>query len=208
MGLREKKRAKVRRTILDVCEELFRRQGFDETGIDEIIERSEISRQTFFNYFSGKEAVLTELGLEWLKKQNEILKEGASTEKPQSVLAGIRRTLSAQAEAIETDREFMTQVVTCSRLFAPLEKIDRNKVQDRRQDHVREIYENMASLIRMGQKIGEIRKDIDPDQTAIILNSSMVMNIRLWLTGYWDEEVSLEGKLLGTLDILEKGLQK
>lgn len=65
MGLREQKKNETRERILAVCGRLFRERGFDETTIADIVETGGISRQTFFNYFPGKEAVLTELGLAW-----------------------------------------------------------------------------------------------------------------------------------------------
>ena len=63
----------MRARILEVCGELFRTRGFDETTVDAIAARAEISRQTFFNYFPSKEAVLAEFGFAWLAPQTCLL---------------------------------------------------------------------------------------------------------------------------------------
>ena len=71
-GLRARKKQEVRERILSVCGRLFRARGFDETTVDDIIGKVGVSRQTFFNYFAGKDAVLAELGLVWLREQAEM----------------------------------------------------------------------------------------------------------------------------------------
>lgn len=72
VGLRERKKRAVRQRILDTCDRLFRSYGFDDTTIDMILEEVAISRQTFFNHFPGKDAVLAKLGLSWLRAQAEV----------------------------------------------------------------------------------------------------------------------------------------
>lgn len=58
LGLRERKKVKLRHSIVRCAVELFEQRGFDETSIDEIAERAEISPSTFFRYYATKEEVL------------------------------------------------------------------------------------------------------------------------------------------------------
>ncbi|QLL07393.1 TetR family transcriptional regulator [Mycobacterium vicinigordonae] len=58
LGLRERKKVKLRENIVRCAVELFEQRGFDETSIDEIAERAEISPSTFFRYYATKEEVL------------------------------------------------------------------------------------------------------------------------------------------------------
>lgn len=212
MGRREEKRAAVRRKILDVCAELFRTKGFDETSVDEITRGAEISRQTFFNYFTGKEAVLTELGLEWLRSQAAAPRAGmqaiaTGTARHKSVLEGTRAAIAAQAAAIEKERIFMKLVITRSNLFSPAPPTDMDGVKERRTDHAREIFKAVAGIIRAGQVTGEIRKEIDPLQAAEVYVSAMIMTVRMWLTGYWGTADSLEQRMLAAADLLAEGLK-
>src|ERR1700722_6691541 len=61
-GLRERKKARLRQQIIDTSIKLFRKQGYEATRIDDIVEVLEISQPTFFRYFPSKDAVLREVG--------------------------------------------------------------------------------------------------------------------------------------------------
>ena len=110
MTLREEKQAKVRAEILRVCEKMFRAKGFEATSVEEIAAAAGVSRQTFFNYFAGKDAVVAELALTWLQRQGELPKLEGGAGKT-SVLAGARDYVSAQARAIAADRKFMALLI-------------------------------------------------------------------------------------------------
>ena len=57
-GLRERKRERTREEIRQAALELFERQGFDDTTIDQIAEAADVARRTFFRYFPTKQSVL------------------------------------------------------------------------------------------------------------------------------------------------------
>src|SRR5258707_8949838 len=61
-GLRERKKARLRQQIIDTSLKLFRKQGYEATRIDDIVQVLEISQPTFFRYFPSKDAVLREVG--------------------------------------------------------------------------------------------------------------------------------------------------
>ena len=54
LGLRERKKQRTRRTIVEVAIALFAKQGYVETTLVEISAAAEIAPSTFFNYFSSK----------------------------------------------------------------------------------------------------------------------------------------------------------
>ena len=57
-SLRERKRAKTRRALIDAAVELFDRQGYEQTTVAQIAAAAEISTRTFFSYFASKEDLL------------------------------------------------------------------------------------------------------------------------------------------------------
>lgn len=58
IGLRERKKRERRRRIEDAAIELFDRNGFDATTIDQIAAAADIAPRTFFSYFDSKDDVV------------------------------------------------------------------------------------------------------------------------------------------------------
>ena len=77
LSRRERKKEETRERIFNVACKLFRDKGFENTTIDEIAEKADVAKGTFFNYFPRKEAVLGFLSELWLEeaeqKADEIL---------------------------------------------------------------------------------------------------------------------------------------
>lgn len=206
-GLRARKKQQVREAILDACGRLFRARGFDETTIDDVVAEVGISRQSFFNYFRGKDAVLAELGLAWLREQAVRPRAGARAARRVSVFEGTRRYVREQLAAIERDRDFMRLVFTRSSLLFPTGPQVGTRADERRLDHTREVFAALAGLMRAGQASGRVRGDLAPEQVAEIYVAVLLVTIRLWLTGYWGGSESLVERGMRALDALENGLR-
>lgn len=57
-GLRERKKEQTRVDLIEAAVELFQEKGYEETTVEDIVERANYSRSTFFRYFGNKEDVL------------------------------------------------------------------------------------------------------------------------------------------------------
>jgi len=61
LTLRDRKKARQRAALLQVALELFRENGFDNTRMEDIALKAEVSTPTVYNYFQTKRDVLVEI---------------------------------------------------------------------------------------------------------------------------------------------------
>jgi TetR/AcrR family transcriptional regulator, cholesterol catabolism regulator len=64
VGRRERKKKEVEQRIREAALDLFRIRGYEATTVEEIAERADVAKGTFFNYFPRKDAVLESLAEE------------------------------------------------------------------------------------------------------------------------------------------------
>lgn len=57
-ALRDRKRDRTRRALLEAAVELFENRGYEETTVADIAAVAEVGTRTFFNYFASKEELL------------------------------------------------------------------------------------------------------------------------------------------------------
>lgn len=57
LPLRERKKRRTQRALADVALKLFSEKGYAATTLDEIVNQVEVSKRTFFRYFTSKEDV-------------------------------------------------------------------------------------------------------------------------------------------------------
>jgi len=80
VGLRERKRVQTSDAIHTAAAELVLERGFDETTIEAISDRADVSSRTFFNYFASKEDAL--LGIDELAVAAELEKDRPALDDP------------------------------------------------------------------------------------------------------------------------------
>ena len=89
IGLRERKKAKTRAALQSHALDLFRRQGYAATTVDQIAAAAEISPSTFFRYFPTKEDVLL-----YDRYDPELLAAFAAQPAELSVTEAVRRAIA------------------------------------------------------------------------------------------------------------------
>jgi AcrR family transcriptional regulator len=123
VGLRERKKLKTREALEQAALELFEKQGFDGTTIEEIVEACDVSPRTFFRYFPNKEALLLSDADEKCRLLVVSLLERPADESP---LRSIRESLVANLASLEHDR---ARMLMQSRIMAETPSLRTYKIE-------------------------------------------------------------------------------
>jgi AcrR family transcriptional regulator len=176
VGLRERKKARLRQQIIDTSIKLFRKHGYESTRIDDIVQMLEISQPTFFRYFPSKDAVLREVGERGFaciceRLRSELSSKAGTGER-------LRRLYVTMAREVESDRQ-LWQAVVLSGAMDPV-----------RSSELRGHEEAAASLLReiltQGQKRGEVTRAFPVVHLAEFMEGLYNTVVRQWavdLTG-------------------------
>jgi AcrR family transcriptional regulator len=195
VGLREQKKQRQRREIVETALTLFRERGYDQTRVSDIAERAGISDATFFNYFGSKDLVLDELALAQVELFRETLRYQLGVE-DKSVPDRIRETMKVAAAAIAADREFQTVLYTRSNLFHSSGVL---------KERTHEMYRLLSSLFERGQQRQEIRPDAEPMQLAEILIATYHLTTINWLIRWWGGRQGLQRRLAAAVEVFLNG---
>jgi AcrR family transcriptional regulator len=169
-GLRERKKVRLRQQIIDTSIRLFRKRGYENTRIDDIVQLLEISQPTFFRYFPSKDAVLREVG----RRGFACIKEHLETELSSnaSTAERLRELYDTLAREVESDRP-LWQAVVLSGAMDPV-----------RSPEMRQPEEIAASLLREilieGQKRGEITRAFPGVHLAEFMEGLYTTIVRRW----------------------------
>jgi AcrR family transcriptional regulator len=187
LSRRERKKEETRRRIFECAISLFREKGFEETTVDEITEKADVGRGTFFNYFPRKEAVLAYLSEERVALAEE--NAAALLEDRSSALEKLLDIYAFAASAYLTDRELSRYVFNewMQRAFQPT------------QDAGRRWQNLVVAVIEQGQKAGELRDDVQPLVMESLLSSVYISTLYYWLCCPVGSKMPLDFPLLEEL---------
>jgi AcrR family transcriptional regulator len=98
-GLRQRKKDLMRRELTRAALDLFESKGWDNTTVDDIAERCEVSPRTFFRYFATKEAVLFHDGSELLEHMLGVLRDLPIADSPYAAIKAAAMNLGVRYQA-------------------------------------------------------------------------------------------------------------
>jgi AcrR family transcriptional regulator len=175
-GLRERKKARLRQEIIKTAIRLFRKQGYEETRIDDIVRILEISQPTFFRYFPTKDAVLRDVGKRGFTCITEHLRSELSSKA--TTAERLRRLFQEMALEVEADRP-LWQAVVLSGAMDPVHSPD---MRGRKEVEIGLLQEILAE----GQKRGDVTRDFPVAHLAEFMETLYHTLVRQWavdLTG-------------------------
>ena len=136
--------------IIQAAWDLFYRQGYDDTTVEEIIAASGTSRGSFYHYFEGKDALLSSLSYLFDRKYEELSPCLSPDTDRFEQLMYLNRELFAMIEnSVSLDllaRLYSSQLIT---------RGDKHLL-----DHNRTYYKLLRRIVLEGQERGELRGDV------------------------------------------------
>jgi AcrR family transcriptional regulator len=170
LGLRERKKAKLRQDIVKTSQRLFLERGYENTRIDDIVNLLDVSQPTFFRYFPSKDAVLREIGRRAFARQSEILRSELSSKA--STGEKLRRFFDSLAKFAEEGRP-LWQAVIHAGAMDPVHSPDVRGSEEATVDLLREI-------LAQGQERGDISRAFPVDHLAEFMEGLFTTVVRQW----------------------------
>lgn len=140
--------------IIQAAWQLFYKQGYDDTTVEEIIEASGTSRGSFYHYFEGKDALLSSVSYLFDEKYEELMGRIDPEMNRFDQLMMLNRELFGMIEdSISMDllaRLYSSQLVT---------RGDKHLL-----DHNRIYYKMLRRIMIEGQQRGELRSDVTANE--------------------------------------------
>lgn len=189
MSRRERKKKETREKILSNAMQLFRLQGFTDTSVDQITQRADVGKGTFYNYFSTKEAVV----LEFSRRSWQDLMNKGRQQPSIGTRQRLANLLGDWAGFMMEDREIAWVTV-------------RNREGA---DYDLSLHYALMAIITLGQQNCEISGEYDPSFLAESLEGMMVQHfIRWFVSGTGDLHEELNHALAVFLDGLTEKKQE
>ena len=185
------KKLKTHDALVEAAFSLFKELGFEATTVEQIADRAEVSRRTFFRYFATKESIAFPHHAERLELFEKYLSQRIHGETP---LTAVRRCLIIIAREYEREREQILEQAQLIESSPTL--IAKDRILDLRWEEV------IAQALVNGSDSNDQKK-----RQARLLAGAVVGVIRAALREWMASGCQLDLVNLGTeaLDLLARG---
>ncbi|WP_435036548.1 TetR/AcrR family transcriptional regulator [Pseudomonas neuropathica] len=160
-GLRERQKEQRRQVIAEAALELFKRNGFAATTLDQIAVQAGVSAPTVVNYFGGKQEILLAL----LKQPDEqaMRESRANLDEDSDPLEAL-----CEFEGLMTDYQLQAMPASLWRELAPF--LLTGELAEAMSPWNAAVIEETKALLLHFQQAGQVRESIDVDVVATLFN--------------------------------------
>ena len=170
-GRRARKAAEMRERIFRAAIELIAERGLANVTVEQITERADVGKGTFFNYFPSKEAVLTYFGAQQVNRLRRSLERREVDGPPWHRVQAALQVLATYPD--------MTEELARALFVSALRDTGRTEA-----DTIWQMQGILAEIVIEGQGSGEFRGDKDADEAALFILGQYFLALLAWCTGY------------------------
>lgn len=186
MNRTERKKLETFNTIIKKSSEIFKKNGYEKSTMEEIAREADISKATLYKYFSDKDTILIAYIQEILKEKREKIEENIRD------IKGIANKLHYLFEAISN--VFLEDKILAANYFKiRINETLRFSEDNNRKGNMRQI---ISIILGDAQDAGEIRKDIPIDYIIRSFQTLTRQYLVVYFTSESEEEKALERKYL------------
>ncbi len=196
-GLRERQKEQRRQVIAEAALELFKRNGFAATTLDQIAVQAGVSAPTVVNYFGGKQEILLAL----LKQPDEqAMREArANLDDDSDPLEAL-----CEFEQLMTDYQLQAMPASLWRELAPF--LLTGELAEALSPWNAAVIEETKALVGHFQQAGKVRESIDLDVVATLFNQYANMAFIRLATQETPDRAAHALHMRGVLNLLCHGM--
>ena len=191
----ERKKEETRKKIIQVAMDLFEKQGFDSTTMEQIALEADIAKGTLYNYFSVKEAIISAYIRGMIRERGpEVIRLMQQLPDTRSRLITVLRK-SLEWIEVEFDNDLYRKYFAYR-----LQTME----QSLRNQSLRSGFNGiLLHIIGLGQEVGEIRQDIPIEVLALQFEALHTFAVAAWLA--IPEKLSIYENISWNVDLFLNG---
>lgn len=190
---RERRSIELRERIFRAALDLFAKQGFAETTVEDITNAADVGKGTFFNYFPSKDHILLAFAEMQLAKLRLAVDEARCTSVP---MPQFMRSLAALMTQEPVRNPDIIRVLLQAFL-------SNSQVREAMLDLQARVLAFHTEMIQLGQGRGEIRDDLPAADIALVFRQTIFGTLLIWSL-YGDS--SLQSRMDSAFEIIWSGL--
>ncbi len=175
-GLRDRKKEESRCLIVGTAAHLFAENGFDDTTMEDIAARADVSVGTLYNYFGSKTALLLSAVGE---DTDDMIEQGAAIlAKPgRDPLEACKRLFGSYIDSLgKWDRELLREVMAVSFRRGGAELTTELAQMDMR------LIAQIITLLEPFRQSGAIRSDVAVEDAGMLLYSTLLAQLFIYIS--------------------------
>ncbi|MGM0641274.1 MAG: TetR/AcrR family transcriptional regulator [Thermotogota bacterium] len=193
---------KKRKKIIEAAMKEFSDKSFKKVTIDNIVDRAEIPKGSFYQYFSNKEDIYHHLYNSMLQEKKKELKSLMKVLENLSFSDFMRQMF---LKGIEFDLEKKELTDLREKFFLKTSQDLREEIIDDMINHSNELF---TEIIEFYIKKGELKRELDIDLTANILSSMIIFFSKKMTAEKYTSKEEIYNVVEKMLFVIENGIKK